>query len=218
MVLDLSFGKRVYDWLGAHERVYRAIRWNVCFGREAHLQGLAIAALELKIGDTVLDLACGTGVNLPHLLSAVGPAGKITAVDYSEGMLDAARSRAQSNGWSNIEFRQEDAARLQLPADSLDAAICTFGLSAMPGELAALQMLATALKPGARFVVLDAKAFTGMARVFNPIAGPLFKYTTNWDYKKDVIACIRKVFAHTEIQEFNCGSNFVAIARKRANA
>ncbi len=110
MVLDLSHGKKVYDWLGVHKGVYRGVRWSVCFGREKRLQARAIAAIGLNENDTVLDLACGAGVNLPYLFDKVGPSGKIVAVDYSEGMLATARAAAEANRWPNIEFRQEDAA------------------------------------------------------------------------------------------------------------
>jgi len=44
MVLDLSHGKRLYDWLGAHKRVYRGIRWSVCFGR---VNFIAVATKQL---------------------------------------------------------------------------------------------------------------------------------------------------------------------------
>ncbi len=213
MVLDNQFGKRVYDWLGRHRFVYRAIRWNVCLGREKALQEKAIAALALSPGDTVLDLACGAGVNLAQLEERIGRTGKIIAVDYSTGMLETARAVSAAGGWTNIEFRQEDAAQLDLAPQSLDAAICTFALSAMPGERAALARVAPALKPGAWFVALDAKLFTGYARIFNPLAGPLFKYTTNWDYEKDVIGSIREAFGEVQVTEYNGGCNFIAVAR-----
>jgi len=213
MVLDNQFGQRVYDWLGRHRRVYRAIRWNVCLGRENAIQEKAIASLALSPGDTVLDLACGAGVNLAQLQERIGRTGRIIAVDYSTGMLETARAVSAARGWTNIEFRQGDAARLDLPPQSLDAAICTFALSAMPGERAALARVAQALKPGARFVALDAKLFTGCARIFNPVAGPIFKYTTNWDYEKDVIGSLRGTFGEVRVTEYNGGCNFIAVAR-----
>lgn len=81
----------------------------------------------------------------------------------------------------------------------------------MPGEAEALRRVASALKPGARFVILDCKAFTGWARVFNPLIGPLFKYTTNWDYEKDVVSVIRSVFQDVRIREFHAGCNYIAV-------
>ncbi|WP_423787732.1 class I SAM-dependent methyltransferase, partial [Klebsiella pneumoniae] len=79
----------------------------------------------------------------------MGSSGRIIAVDYSDGMLDAARAAAENNGWHNIDFIQADATALSLPPQSLDGALCTFGLSAMPGERQALLRVAQSLKGGA---------------------------------------------------------------------
>jgi demethylmenaquinone methyltransferase/2-methoxy-6-polyprenyl-1,4-benzoquinol methylase len=214
MVLDLAFGRRLYDWFGAHEIVYRIVRWVSCLGRVRYFRRRLITALAVRPGETVLDLACGAGFNLPDLRAYVGPEGKIIALDYSEGMLAAARVRAQKHGWTNIEFVQADATQMTLEPNSLDGAICTFGLSAMPGELAALQRVAKAMKPGARFVAFDAKPCTGWGRVLNPISKPIFKYATNWNYSKDVHASLRAVFGSVEVEEHNSGLNYIAVGCK----
>ncbi len=213
MALDLSSGKRIYDWLGQHSLTYKCIRWSVCFGHEDRLQRLAISALDLKKGETVLDLACGAGVNQPFLVEAVGETGRVIAVDYSDGMLTAAQTQVLSKGWQNIDFRRADASQMQIAPRSLDGALCTFGLSAMPGETAALHNIAKALKPNAPLVVLDAKSFTGWARMFNPIIGPIFKHTTNWNYEKDIVAVIQEVFECVELREFHSGHNYIAVAK-----
>jgi ubiquinone/menaquinone biosynthesis C-methylase UbiE len=214
MVLDLSFGRGLYDWFGAHERLYGMVRWISCVGREKHLRRLAIDALAARPGNTILDLASGAGFNLPYIRECVGPTGKILALDYSQGMLATARKKAEKFGWANIEFLQADATQINLEPESLDGAICTFGLSAMPGELAALQRVARALKHGANFVAFDAKPFTGCGRIINPISQPLFKYTTNWNYSKDTIASLRSVFHLVEVEEFNSGCNYLAVGSK----
>jgi demethylmenaquinone methyltransferase/2-methoxy-6-polyprenyl-1,4-benzoquinol methylase len=214
MVLDLAFGRKLYDWFGVHERIYRTVRWVSCLGRVRHFRLVTITALAVQPGDTVLDLASGAGFNLPYLRECVGPEGKIVALDYSEGMLSAAMKKAEKLGWTNIEFVRADAAQMDLEPNSLDGVICTFGLSAMPGELAALQRVAKAMKPGTRFVAFDAKPFTGWGRVINPVSQPLFKYATNWDYSKDTIASLRSVFGAVEVEEHNGGCNYVAVGRK----
>jgi demethylmenaquinone methyltransferase/2-methoxy-6-polyprenyl-1,4-benzoquinol methylase len=214
MVLDLVFGRKLYDWFGAHEIAYRVVRWVSCLGRVRYFRQRTIAALAAQPGDTVLDLASGAGFNLPYLRESVGPDGKIVALDYSYGMLAAARKKAEKHGWTNIEFVQADATQMDLEPNSLDGAICTFGLSAMPGELAALQRVAKALKPGARFVAFDAKPFTGWGSVLNPISKPIFKYATNWNYAKDTVASLREIFGVVEVEEHNSGLNYIAICRK----
>jgi len=214
MVLNLAFGKKLYDWFGKHEGVYTIVRWISCLGRERYFRRRLIAALAVRPGEIVLDLACGAGFNLPDLRACVGPGGKIIALDYSEGMLAAARARAQKRGWTNIEFMQADATQIDLPPNSLDGVLCTFGLSAMPGELAALQRVANAMKPGARFVAFDAKPFTGWGRFLNPVSKPIFKYATNWNYSKDIPASLRAVFGAVDVEEHNSGLNYIAICHK----
>jgi ubiquinone/menaquinone biosynthesis C-methylase UbiE len=214
MPIDLEGGKRIYDYLGRHPGLYRFIRWSVCFGREAGLQKRALGALKLKAGDTVLDLGCGAGVNFALLEEKVGAGGRIIALDYCEGMLAQAKALSVRRGWGNIEFIQGDAARMTLPENALDGAVCTFALSAMPNDDGAICRVAASLKPGAQFVVFDAKAFTGPAKFFNPVAGPFFKHTTNWDYEKDVVGKIKMAFGRTEVHEFNGGCNYIAVATR----
>jgi len=213
-ILSLEFGKKVYDYFGQHSEFYRVIRWISCLGREKTLQKLTIRALELQEGDTVLDLGCGNGVNLAILHKAIGATGKIFALDYSEGMLEFAKSHAQKHGWKNIEFIQADAAEIEFPGNSLDGVVCAFALSAMPREDAVIRRVADALKPGRKFVVFDAKLFTGFGKVLNLIACPVFKYITNWNYQKDVIGILRQLFTNTVVTEFNSGCNYIAVAVK----
>ncbi len=214
MVLSLEFGKKLYHYWGRHPRSYSFIRWVSCFGREKMLEKRVIEAIELQKGDTVLDLGCGSGVNLVHLHEVVGPAGKIIALDYSEEMLAVAKALAVENGWRNIQFIQGDAAKVELPRHSLDGAVCTFVLSAMPGEDAAIRTVATALKPHRKFVVFDAKPFTGIGRILNPITYLVFKYITNWNYRKNVVGILRQHFPNMVVTEFNSGCNFIAVAQQ----
>src|SRR5919197_740369 len=62
---------------------------------------LAVESLALRAGDTVIDLACGTGLNFPYLQQAVGENGRIIGVDLTDAMLDQARQRVRDHGWRN---------------------------------------------------------------------------------------------------------------------
>src|ERR1700721_567653 len=59
----------------------------------------AVQALGLSAGDTVIDMACGTGLNFPLLQQAVGPGGRIVGVDLTDAMLARAQDRIAANGW-----------------------------------------------------------------------------------------------------------------------
>ena len=91
----------------------------------------AVAALNLKAGDVVLEIGAGTGRNLPYLVDAVGPNGTVIAVDASEGMLAEARKLMERHGWSNVQLLRQDAAQLQLDGD-VDAVLFSLSYSVLP--------------------------------------------------------------------------------------
>ena len=77
----------------------------------------AVRALGLRAGDTVIDMACGTGLNFPLLERAVGPDGRIVGVDLTDAMLARAQDRIETNRWGNISLVQADAAGFDFPAE-----------------------------------------------------------------------------------------------------
>src|SRR5947209_8024411 len=70
----------------------------------------AVEALGLRPGDSVVDIACGTGLNFPLIEGAIGPEGRILGVDLTDAMLAQAQARIETNGWSNVTLAQSDAA------------------------------------------------------------------------------------------------------------
>jgi cytochrome P450/SAM-dependent methyltransferase len=114
----------------------------------------AVAALNLKAGDVVLEIGAGTGRNLPYLVDAVGPTGSVIAVDASEGMLAEARKLVERHGWSNVQLLQQDAAQLQVGCDA-DAVLFSLSYSVLPEPGPALARAWKLLRPSARLVVMD---------------------------------------------------------------
>jgi ubiquinone/menaquinone biosynthesis C-methylase UbiE len=114
----------------------------------------AVQRLELKPGNIVVDLGCGTGLNFEPLQQAVGPGGKIIGVDLTGAMLDQARRRIAQHGWQNVELVQGDAARYDFPAP-LDGVISTFALSFIPGRKDVILNGCKALGISRKWVVLD---------------------------------------------------------------
>jgi precorrin-6B methylase 2 len=85
----------------------------------------AIARLELQPGDTVLDIGCGTGMSLARLSEAVGPTGRVVAVDQCPEMIDMARQRVDQHGWTNVELCCTATQDAPLPVQA-DAALFHF--------------------------------------------------------------------------------------------
>ena len=116
----------------------------------------AVEALGLRPGATVVDMACGTGLNFALLEEAIGPTGRIVGVDLTDAMLAQASERTRKNGWSNVELVQADAVAFEFPAE-VDAILSTYALSQVPECAAVIAHGAAALSAGGRWAVLDLK-------------------------------------------------------------
>jgi SAM-dependent methyltransferase len=104
-------------------------------------------------GQRVLDVAAGYGE--PSLTAAkiVGREGEVVATDISAGMLAYGRERAAAAGLQNIEFVESDAASLDFPPGSFDAAVSRWGIIFEPDGEGAAGRVRGFLKPGARMAI-----------------------------------------------------------------
>lgn len=101
----------------------------------------------VQTGETVLDVACGTGVVARLAAKAAGRTGKVTGLDLNPGMLQVARSATPPE--LAIDWIEADAANMPLPDKSFNVVLCQMGLQFMPGKLAALrEMHRTLSSPG----------------------------------------------------------------------
>jgi demethylmenaquinone methyltransferase/2-methoxy-6-polyprenyl-1,4-benzoquinol methylase len=116
----------------------------------------AVRALGLHAGDTVVDIACGTGLNFRLIEETIGPGGRIVGVDLTDAMLARAGDRAEAQGWSNVSLVQADAAEFVFPAE-VDAILSTYALTQVPECGKVVAHGAAALTEGGRWVVLDLK-------------------------------------------------------------
>ena len=120
-----------------------------------------VAALDLRAGERVLDLGCGTGAAWPLLQRAVGPEGLVVGVDYTPEML----RRAPRSGASNAALVQADAAALPL-AGEFDAALFCLSYFVIPDSMRALDAVWRLLRPGGCLVVADGKIPPGRGGLF----------------------------------------------------
>jgi demethylmenaquinone methyltransferase/2-methoxy-6-polyprenyl-1,4-benzoquinol methylase len=113
-------------------------------------------ALRPRAGATVVDMACGTGLNFPLIQQAIGPQGRIIGVDLTDAMLAQAQRRIETQGWRNVTLVQADAAEFSFPAE-VDGIVSTYAMTQVPGCGEVIARGAAALSPGGRLVVLDLK-------------------------------------------------------------
>lgn len=122
----------------------------------------AIELLDLQPGQTLIDIACGTGANFKHI-KALNIDVDIYGTDFSEGMLKKGLATINKNGWNNITLFQADARELtpglvkeQTKRDlSFDRVLCVLGLSVIPDWNQVLDRMLDLLKENGRIVIVD---------------------------------------------------------------
>jgi demethylmenaquinone methyltransferase/2-methoxy-6-polyprenyl-1,4-benzoquinol methylase len=114
----------------------------------------AIALLAPPKGGTVLDLCCGTGDVVFHLLRT-DPTLDVTGIDFCAPMLDGARTRAPKEARGKATFVEGDVMSMPFESDSFDGASMGFSLRNVVDLDQVLSEIHRVLKPGSRFVNLD---------------------------------------------------------------
>ena len=104
-------------------------------------------------GSRVLDVAAGYGEPSLTAAKAAGPEGSVVATDISAEMIAFGRERAAAAGLGNIEFVESDAASLEFPEKSFDAALSRWGIIFEPDGEAAARRIRRFLLPGARMAI-----------------------------------------------------------------
>lgn len=145
-----------WDGRGGHLWVDRQAHTDATLARVSEAL-LALAAP--RPGERVLDVGCGCGASTLELARAVGPAGRVTALDISGPMLAEARARAEAAGVDNVDWQQADAASAALEA--FDLLVSNFGLMFFGDPLAAFAHLRRAAGPGARLAFVCWQALAG---------------------------------------------------------
>ena len=108
-------------------------------------------------GDSVLDVATGTGDLALELAARVAPGGEVVGSDFSERMLELARSKAskQTPGLAALRFEAGNALKLPYADDKFDAATVGFGARNFADLEQGLREMARVVRPGGRVVVLE---------------------------------------------------------------
>jgi ubiquinone/menaquinone biosynthesis C-methylase UbiE len=98
----------------------------------------------------VLEIAMGTGLNLPYYNDGV----RLIGIEFSPAMLELARERAKGLG-RDLDLRLGDAQSLEFPGESFDTVVCTLALCTIPDDRSAVAEARRVLRPGGRLLLLE---------------------------------------------------------------
>ena len=159
---------------------WRAFSYDLQLAPYEFIRRHAVERLQLQPGQCVLDLGCGTGMSLGLLQHAVGPQGRVMAVDQCPEMIALARSRVQLEGWDNVELICAEVEDAPLP-EAADAAFfhLTHDILQSPQ---ALDHVLHHLKPGARLAATGLKWTVPWLAPWNALVGMFAAQSiTNFD-------------------------------------
>jgi ubiquinone/menaquinone biosynthesis C-methylase UbiE len=148
--LVITSGRR-YDlmlWLG---NLMTRGKWQA-------LRQMTADLARLQVGETVLDVGCGTGTLALIAKQRVGDTGRVSGIDPSVQMVARARRKAARSGLA-IDFQVGVIERLAFPDQTFDVVLSTFMMHQLPDDLKrqGVAEIARVLKPGGRLLIVDTR-------------------------------------------------------------
>jgi ubiquinone/menaquinone biosynthesis C-methylase UbiE len=166
-----------------------------------------------QVHGDVLELAVGTGRNLPHYPAHV----RLTGIELSPQMLEIGRQRAEELG-RDVDLRIGDAQALEFENQSFDTVIITFGLCTIPDDRRAVTEAHRVLRPGGRLVLLEHVRSSSLAvRVVQRVLDPLSVRFTADHLVRDPLDYLGNVgFEIESVERLKWGIVEHVVARKPA--
>jgi ubiquinone/menaquinone biosynthesis C-methylase UbiE len=234
-IYDPKFVKGVFDRCSDR---YIGFSLICSFGFTRRWRQQCVAAMPVPPTDGArgYDLMAGTGEVWPHLLKRFDDIESIIAVDISSGMHRRAMERLHAHRAHRIEFIQNDVLASDLPSESADFVISTFGLKTFnPDQHARLAaLIARVLKPGGVFSMIEASDPKGWwlrplylfhLKVFLPLIERIFlrgardfamigTYSANFGNAAEVAAMLRNQGLEVEFSKYFFGCATGVAGRK----
>lgn len=171
----------------------------------------AVRLLQLKRGDRVVELGCGTGINFPFIIEQIGLEGRLIGVDISSKMLEFAKQRVERSGWTNVELVEADIAAYSVP-EGVNGILSTGVFGYINDYDRVIKAASQALAPGGRLVIMDGKRPDHLPSwVFNFIVWASRPFgVTNAYFDKRTSESVQRYLSETAIEHAYGGMIFIA--------
>lgn len=162
---------------------YDSYMRKITFGRERSLREMTVALAQVKPGNSVLEVGCGTGTLTLAAKRQAGPTGRVFGIDVIPGMIELSqRKAAQAN--AEVTFQLGSIDDIPFPADQFDVVLCSFMIFHMSEAVRSkgIAEIQRVLKPHGRLLIFDlALPAKGLSRA---IARTLLGFMINHDLRE----------------------------------
>jgi ubiquinone/menaquinone biosynthesis C-methylase UbiE len=181
-------------------RFYDAFTALISFGKDGAIRKAALEAAQVRPGERVLDVGCGTGSLAIDAKAEVGSTGEVHGIDAAPEMIAVARRKAAKKEL-DVRFQVGLIEEIPFPDGQFDLALNSFVLHHLPDDLkrAGFAQIRRVLKPGGRFLAVDFASTGG--GLFGHLMS-LFGHKVAQDYVGDLMAMLSDTgFADVEALE-----------------
>lgn len=154
---------------------------------------------KIRQGETVIDVAGGSGDLTQRFAQLVGKTGHVVLTDINADMLHVGRTRLLNAGLTDVTYVQANAEALPFPDNTADCITIAFGLRNVTDKMAALSSMRRTLKPGGRLIILEFShpTWPGLQRVYDAYSFHVLPQLGQWiagdaDSYRYLVESIRK--------------------------